>query len=74
MFWFGFSVGGCAIVLFALCWSSLRKPDTSANDRHFRVLEEQLRVFHERMVEERRLACALEAVVKHVTSANKLNK
>jgi hypothetical protein len=71
IFWFGFFVGVSSIVLFFLIWTSFQKKDTSANDRHFRLMEAQLNTFNERMVEERRLACALEAIVEHVTSANR---
>ena len=71
LFYVGFSSAMIAIVLLFILYAIFHKKDTSSNDRHFRLLEEQLRVFNERMVEERRLSCALETIVEHVTSVNK---
>lgn len=53
-------------------------PSKSANNeyykRHLDIVEAQLKVFNERMVEERRLANALEAIVTQITTAKVQNE
>lgn len=71
LFWFGFFAGFTAIVLLLIFWTIVKDSKSKpGNERHFKLLEEQLQVFNERMVEERRLACALETIVERVTSTN----
>lgn len=70
MFWLGCSVGGIAIVLLFAALLALVPRESKVTKRHLEIVEEQLRVFNERMLEERRLACALEKLVEHVTSTN----
>jgi hypothetical protein len=71
LFLFGFFAGFTAIVLILIVWTFIKDMHSKpGNDRHFKLLEEQLRVFNERMVEERRLACALEIIVERVTASN----
>lgn len=71
MFWLGFFAGGLATMLACCVAAHLLPKDNKLAKRHLEIVEAQLRVFNERMVEERRLACALETMVEHVTSANK---
>jgi hypothetical protein len=58
-----------SIIMFLLA-----KYFPAKNDRHLKIMEEQLRVFNERMVEERRLADALEKIVAQFTPTNRLKE
>jgi hypothetical protein len=71
IFWLGFFSGGLVTVLACLVAAHPLPRDNKLAKQHLEIVEAQLRVFNERMVEERRLACALEAMVEHVTSANR---
>lgn len=62
MFWLGFFIGVVVFLVFMLMLSNF-KPPTKQNDRHFSILDAQLKVFNERTLEERRLATALEALL-----------
>ena len=70
MLWFGCSVGAVVIVLLLVTIVAIIPREGKIAKRHLEIVEEQLRVFNERMLEERRLACALETLVDHVTSTN----
>lgn len=67
LFWFGFSVGGLFVLLFATTVIWFKKFDNKSNDRFFTLQRMQYECFLERVVEERRLANALETMVEKFT-------
>jgi hypothetical protein len=67
-------LSGALFVCVALFLLAKLMPPKVANNayykRHLDIVEAQLKVFNERMVEERRLADALEIIVAQITSTN----
>lgn len=59
-----------AILLFVAAKYAPGRSDTFYKDKHLEIIEKQLSVFNERMVEERRLANALEIIVAQFTPTN----
>ena len=70
-FWIG-ATAGVIVILYLLVLVSVLIPRKNAiqNKRHLEIVEEQLRVFHERMHEERRLADSMERLVRILTNTD----
>jgi hypothetical protein len=68
-------LSGALFVCVALFLLAKLMPPKVANDayykRHLDIVEAQLQVFNERMVEERRLASAMEAIAEHLRNSTK---